>query len=221
MDLTLNLREAAEEEISIPITARGTATAGAGNDYTALAANAMVTFAIGDISQTFSITILNDALVEPDEMLTVSLGTLPDGVVAGIRSSVTVTITSEDGPMLELVSGDVTVVAGERFPVMFRATNGVVPNDLVLAAPSTSSSTSTAGFRGNNEYRYLDSDGNALPQNSALTLPGGRSDWTFMMLAVLDADRQREAADLSIRVNLNGRLLTTINFRLTIDPPAP
>ena len=217
VDLTLNLREAPEEEINIPImTTDVTATAGTGNDYTALAANAMVTFAIGEMSKVVSIGILDDIAIEANETFTVSLGTLPDGITAGIRTSVTVTITSEDGPMLELVSGDVTVVAGERFPVMFRSINGVVSNDLILVSPTTSGST--ASFRGNNEYRYLDSDGNALPRNSALTLPGGQDTWTFMMLAVLDADMQRETTNMRIQVNLNGRFLTRLNFRLTIDP---
>ena len=97
--VTVQLSTAVTGGISIPIaTATGTAT---GVDYTALAADAMVTFTGTETSQTISIPINDDALVEPDEEFTVSLGMIPDGAMAGATETVTVTIDSDDIGVVE------------------------------------------------------------------------------------------------------------------------
>ena len=101
VEVTLRLGTAAASETIIPIaTANGTATGG--EDYTALSgAETMVTFASGEMSQTLSIPITNDIVLENDETFTVSLGSLPSGITAGARNSVTVTI-------LDAVTGGAT-----------------------------------------------------------------------------------------------------------------
>ena len=108
--LTLQLSGAAPSELSVPVTATaGTATAGA--DYTALAADAMVTFATGTTTQTVSVPIIDDDVPEGEETFTVAFGTLPSGVPSGTPDSVTVTITDDDAPSVSFTTG--TVSAGE------------------------------------------------------------------------------------------------------------
>ena len=110
--LTVQLSGAAPATLSIPVTVTaGTATAGA--DYTALAADAMVTFATGTTTQTVSVAILNDDLLEGAETFTVSLGTLPSGVTMGDTTSVTVTITDDDAPTVSFTTGTVSVAEGD------------------------------------------------------------------------------------------------------------
>ena len=112
VEISVQLSVAAPAMLSIPVSATaGTATAGA--DYTALAADAMVTFATGSTTQTVSVTILNDALVEGAETFTVALGMLPSGVTMGDTTSVTVTITDDDAPTVSFAMGTVSAAEGD------------------------------------------------------------------------------------------------------------
>ena len=141
VELTLQLSEARAEAFTISGVVSVTGSSAVGGDTAAMGGCGCdydfsprnVTFAENAVTATISIPIVDDSLVEDNEVFIVSLrdSVLRDeNLMVGARGLVRVTITSEDGPMLELVSGDVTVVAGERFPVMFRSINGVVSNDL-------------------------------------------------------------------------------------------
>jgi FKBP-type peptidyl-prolyl cis-trans isomerase 2 len=92
--ITVNLSAISGQQVTVNYsTADGTATAGA--DYTA--ASGMLTFAPGQLTQTFEVTILEDELDEADE--TVSL-TLHDPVNAtlGSPSQATLNILDNDAP---------------------------------------------------------------------------------------------------------------------------
>jgi serine protease AprX len=73
-------------------TSNGTATAG--NDY--VAASGTLIFADGDTSESFTVTILDDALDEGDEDLTLSLGGATGGAAIGSPGSATLTIVDDD-----------------------------------------------------------------------------------------------------------------------------
>jgi parallel beta-helix repeat protein len=77
-------------------TANGTALAG--SDYTA--ASGTLSFAAGEISKTFVITLLNDAAIETPEAFTVSLSTPTAGATLGTPASAAVTLNSDDLPDL-------------------------------------------------------------------------------------------------------------------------
>ena len=92
--ITVNISAISGQQVTVNYsTADGTATAGA--DYTA--ASGMLTFAPGQLTQTFEVTILEDELDEADE--TVSL-TLHDPVNAtlGSPSQATLNILDNDAP---------------------------------------------------------------------------------------------------------------------------
>jgi hypothetical protein len=78
-------------------TTPGTATPGAGNDYTTTTGT--LTFAPGDLSETFSVPILDDATPEPDEQFTATLSNPSLDASLGAGSVATVTIT-------DLVAGE-------------------------------------------------------------------------------------------------------------------
>jgi CSLREA domain-containing protein len=69
-------------------------TAKAGSDYTATTGT--LSFAAGDASKTFTVSILNDATCESIESLTLSLNSLTGGTTLGSPSTATLTIYDDD-----------------------------------------------------------------------------------------------------------------------------
>ena len=87
-----NLDRTTEREVAVPLIV----TAGSGvsdEDYSGVPEN--VVFAPGSSSATFRFRAEIDDVAEADEVVTVSFGTLPEGVSAG--SPTTTTVTIEDG----------------------------------------------------------------------------------------------------------------------------
>jgi len=85
-------------------------TAEAGSDYTA--ASGTLSFAPGQTSQSFSVTILDDELDEQDEMLILTLSN-PVNVTLGAPSTATLTIVDNDGaPMVQFSSATYSIGEG-------------------------------------------------------------------------------------------------------------
>ena len=217
-EIRVMLSRSLSEDLTVSLTTMDD-TATAGLDYTALTAQD-VTFTAGVTEQTINITLLSDDLVEADETFTLSVDTpLPTGVTASALNSVTVTITSEDAPALELTApaGDVTLTAGESVAITLRSTNGDAVDNLTALAPVL---TNVTGDLDDADYSYIAADGNAVAAGAPLTLPSGQAEWTFMLQAVTDSDTQTESADVTITVlNRGGAGLLTFDFALTINPP--
>ena len=91
--LTLGEAPATGVTVTVPITA----TRGAGlaaTEYSGVPAN--VTFAAGETSKSFTVAVADDTLDEPDEELTLELGTLPDGYVPGTNGEIVITVVDDD-----------------------------------------------------------------------------------------------------------------------------
>ena len=93
LTLTVSLSSAAVGGETVAwATSNGTASAG--SDYTA--ASGTLTFAAGATSATFTVTVLGDTAIEPDETFVVTLSSPTGGLTLGSPSSATVTILNDD-----------------------------------------------------------------------------------------------------------------------------
>ena len=91
--VTLDEAPATGVTVVVPITP----TRGEGlkaSEYSGVPAS--VTFAEGDTSKSFTVTVADDALDEPDETLTLELGTLPSGYVPGTNAEIAITVVDDD-----------------------------------------------------------------------------------------------------------------------------
>jgi VCBS repeat-containing protein len=81
----------------------GNGTAVAGSDYTA--SSGTLSFATGEISKSFNITILNDSLNEPDETVGLTLSNVTGSATLGAQSSSVLTIIDNDSvPTLSIAN---------------------------------------------------------------------------------------------------------------------
>ncbi len=93
--VTVTLDEAPATGVTVVVPITPTRGTGLGEtEYTGVPAN--VTFNAGDTSKSFTVTAVQDTIVETDEELTLSLGTLPTGYVTGTNSSVVITVVDND-----------------------------------------------------------------------------------------------------------------------------
>ena len=100
----------------------GTATGG-GVDYTL--ATGMLTFGAGDTSKTFTVSIVNDAIIEPDETVNLELFNPSSGLVIGAQGATALTIHDNDTPTFRFGAATYSVVEGAAASVTVVRTNGV------------------------------------------------------------------------------------------------
>ena len=100
--VTLATAPATGVTVTVPITA----TPGEGLGTGEYSVPASVTFAAGDTSKSFTVSATQDTLDEPDEVLTLSLGTLPAGYVPGTTAELEITVVDDDVAQLGLTLRD-------------------------------------------------------------------------------------------------------------------
>ena len=111
--VTVSLGQVApEREVVLPI--RATPGAGLGSsEYEGVPAD--VTFAADATEAVFTVTFVDDAVVEGNETLTLTFGTYPDRVRAGANTRLVLTVTDDDGPP---AAPDVTVQTGDGYAAL-------------------------------------------------------------------------------------------------------
>ena len=93
--VTVSLNQALSGQVVVPLKVTdGSGVSSA--DYSGVPTS--VTIASGATSATFSFSAGDDDLVEEDEVVTVTFGTLPTSVIEGSPATTTVTITNDDEP---------------------------------------------------------------------------------------------------------------------------
>ena len=196
---TVSLSAASGQAVTVTYTtADGTATAG--SDYTA--ASGTLTFAPGDTAdKTITVTVLDDALDEPDEDFTVTLSALTGTPVNAIidPATVTVTIGDDDAPTVS-ISGPPTVVENGG-PATFTVSLSAASGQAVTVTYTTADGTATAG-----------SDYTAA--SGTLTFaPGDTADKTITVTILDDA---LDEPDKDFTVTLSALTGTPVNA--IIDP---
>jgi len=90
--LTATLNSVSSQAVTVNVILGGTATAG---DFTTSATSIVIP--AGQLTGTITLTAINDTIVEPNETITVTLGTITNGI-AGTPNAVTTTILDDDLP---------------------------------------------------------------------------------------------------------------------------
>ena len=132
-------------------TANGTALAG--SDYTATGPTTL-TFEPGSTTHTFSVPILGDTAVEPDETFTVTLSSSTYATLGKAQGTATIQNDDESGNAIALVIDDVTVTEGNSSttPATFTVSMNRVSTSLVTVQYATQDGTATTG---DNDYRAV------------------------------------------------------------------
>ncbi|MDA1016047.1 MAG: GEVED domain-containing protein [Planctomycetota bacterium] len=108
--VTVQLSTAPDQNVSVPFTLSGTATAGASEDFTITAS--ALTINSGQSSGDITVTINDDQLVEGDETVVLTMG-VPTGAVAGSLGVHTLTITDDEVAGFTVSHTDATTVVSE------------------------------------------------------------------------------------------------------------
>ena len=110
--VTVELALEAVEAVTIPIAVTHNDGASAA-DYSLEPASSSLTFDIGEMSKTFTITATDDSDNDDGESLTLRFGTLPAGVNAGSPATATVNITDNDVPSVTVRYEQASYTVGE------------------------------------------------------------------------------------------------------------
>ena len=97
--LTLNLDQTPRREIVVPISVQQASTATANSDYSLPDPSSVIFDADATgtaLTQSYTLTIIDDEYDEANETITLGFGTLPPNVSAGTQATATLTITDDD-----------------------------------------------------------------------------------------------------------------------------
>ena len=148
----------------------GTATAG--EDYTAVMGQTLTFSGAANETETFTVTIIDDAVDEDDETLTVSLGNLDDTEVAvDITATGMVTITDEADIAGLTLSETVLTVAEGSTTRTYTVVLNTEPSDMVLVS--------------------INQDGEVTTNPTSLEFTPG--DWNTAQMVTLDAAEDADA----------------------------
>jgi hypothetical protein len=181
-------------------TATGGASCTAGIDY--INASGTLTFVNGDNSETFNVTICNDATSESSETVNMALSNVTGGATIGTPSTAVLTITDDDVPPGSLSINDVRMFEGNsgarNFVFTVTYTGPTVPVSVQYA---TSNGTATAGVD------YLAASG-TVTFNTPIG-PEGIPSQTATVTVVVNGDPVKEANE-TFFVNLSSPTGATI-----------
>ncbi|MBV9925252.1 MAG: DUF4214 domain-containing protein [Acidobacteria bacterium] len=177
-------------------------TAKAGEDYTP--ASGTLSFAAGETTKSFTVTILNDALDEDVETVNLTLSNPTGGISIGGYNTATISIADDDPPPV-ISSGDFAVFVAEGNS----GTSEAVFN-VKLSAPSGRAVTVN--------YNTVDGDATSgadyQPAMGTLTFAPGETSKTVSVL--VNGDTAPEA-DESFALRLSG----AVNANLAVLVPGP
>ena len=146
LEFTVSLSPASYQETTVNYAVTG-GTATSDTDYTALAASTTLTFAIGDTSQTITVSVKDDLDFEENETVVITLSGASPGTTIAAASG-TGTITNDD-PGISIA--DATVEEGDeddRNTLTFTVTLSPAPTDQVTVDYASSDGTTNGATAG-------------------------------------------------------------------------
>ncbi len=178
-----------------------------GSDYDT--ASGLLTFAPFQISQTLTVAIINDALIEPDETFLVALHS-PINAMLGATNPTTVTIQNDDLPMVQFATSGYSV----------NENGGTLPLNVTLN--SSSFSTITVNYATSNLTAIAGND--YSPLNGTLTFNPGQTTLPLTTTILDDSlDELNETFVVTLSSPINAVLGATNPTTVTIiddDVPA-
>ena len=143
VEVTLGEAPAAGASVTVPIVA----TPGAGLEASEYAVPQSVVFAAGEDSKSFTVDFRGDTDDEPDETLTLAIGTLPVGYVAGAPSRTVLTLRDDDDPFVTASFGAAAAEAAEGGAVEVVVSLDRTP-EREVALPIRASGLAAQDYRG-------------------------------------------------------------------------
>ena len=111
--ITVGLSQAPEREVVLPLTATPGANLAA-DEYSGVPAS--VTFGPNDTDVEFTVSLIEDAIMESDEVLTLAFGTRPDRVTLGANPQFVLTVIDDDGT--PVAPANLAVTTGSGFATL-------------------------------------------------------------------------------------------------------
>ena len=141
--VTVTLPSAALSAFTVDVSTGG-GTATAGSDYTAVTNQTLSFAGTTDETQEFTVTIMNDSLVEGPETFVVSLSNPTGGGTGGIVATATATLTITDDDTATVTLSDATVNEGVGTATVTATLDVAVPSGFSLTS-DTANGTAAAG----------------------------------------------------------------------------
>ena len=204
--VTVSLEREVEETVTIPIAVTHNDGASAA-DYSLEPASSSLTFDIGEMSKTFTITATDDSDNDDGESLTLRFGTLPAGVNAGSPATATVNITDDDGPAVTVRYERASYTVGEGSSVVIKVKLSADPDRTVTIPISKT-----------NQGGATDGDYSGVPANASVTFNSGDTEKSITFTATNDSvDDDGESVllgfgTLPTRVSAGSPATATVNI---------
>ena len=204
--VTVSLEREVEETVTIPIAVTHNDGASAA-DYSLEPASSSLTFDIGEVSKTFTITATDDSDNDDGESLTLRFGTLPDGVNVGSPATATVNITDDDGPAVTVRYEQASYTVGEGSSVVIKVKLSADPDRTVTIPISKT-----------NQGGATDADYSGVPANASVTFNSGDTEKRITFTATNDSvDDDGESVllgfgTLPTRVSAGSPATATVNI---------
>ena len=214
----VELSAAAERTVTVPLTVTrsgGATTA----DYTLPAPPTQVTFDVGQRSQTFTVTAVDDSVIDNGESITIGFGTLPAGVTAGGQREAKVSLVDNDHPP------DITVSFGAP---EYTATEGGAAATVRVELSADPERTIKVNIIAVDHFRAV--KGDYVLSTASVTFDAGQRSQTFTVTAVDDSgndDGERitlgfgyeNAITLPAGVTRGSQTTTQVSLVDNDDPP--
>ena len=174
-NVRVELSAAAERTVTVPLTVTrsgGATTA----DYTLPAPPTQVTFDVGQRSQTFTVTAVDDSVIDNGESITIGFGTLPAGVTAGGQREAKVSLVDNDHPP------DITVSFGAP---EYTATEGGAAANVRVELSADPERTIKVNIIAVDHFRAV--KGDYVLSTASVTFDAGQTIAEFTVAAVDDS----------------------------------